>query len=491
MLADSSLAAVLADARRFGGKTAIVSEGRAIGYDELCNRVAAFAAVLVQKGVAPADVVSVYGATSWQWIVAYHGAVRAGAVVNPLNALLTADEVAFITADCGSKLIIGDAPRLERLTDSALPMLAFEDMDALSSGAALVDAVSRAADDLSTICYTSGTTGRPKGAMLSHRSVLLNAALTGMMHGRSGEDVTVTALPLAHVYGNVVMNGTLLAGGTLVLLPAFDAGAVVEAIAAHRATRFDGVPTMYYFLLGFAGLAAADLSSLRMCTVGGQTMPEEKMRSVEAALGCPLVELWGMSEIGGLGTTFPWTGPHTHGSIGIALPMVDVRVVDPVSRAVLGGETPGELQVRGPIVMQGYFGKPEATREVLDPEGWLSTGDIARIDTAGQVFIVDRMKDVILTSGNNVYPAEIERVLAMQGDVAMAAVGRDVHPDKGEVPHAYIVLRDGAVGDSEAIIAHCRRYLAPYKLPRAVSFVADLPRNSTGKILRRALGGVS
>lgn len=488
MLADSSLAAVLADAPRFGAKTAIVSDGRAIVYDELCDRVAAFARALAEADISPGDVVSVYGATCWQWVVAYHGAIWAGAVVNPLNALLTADEVEFITADCGSKLIIGDAMRLGRLAGGPLPVLAFEDIDRLSSGAPLAAAIARGADDLSTICYTSGTTGRPKGAMLSHRAVLLNAALTGTIHGRSCEDVTVTALPLAHVYGNVVMNATLLAGGTLVLLPAFDTAAVVEAIAGHRATRFDGVPTMYYFLLGFAGLETADLSSLRMCTVGGQTMPDEKMRAVEAAFGCPLVELWGMSEIGGLGTTFPWTGPRTHGSIGIALPMVDVRVVDPVSRAVLGGDTPGELQVRGPIVMQGYFGKPEATREVLGDDGWLSTGDIAQIDGAGQVFIVDRMKDVILTSGNNVYPAEIERVLAMHEAVAMAAVGRDAHPDKGEVPHAYIVLRDGAAGDSDAIIAHCRAYLAPYKLPRAVSFVTDLPRNSTGKILRRSLG---
>ena len=217
-------------------------------------------------------------------------------------------------------------------------------------------------------------------------------------------------------------------------------------------------------------------------------MPDEKMRAVEARFGCPLVELWGMSEIGGLGTTFPWTGPRTLGSIGVALPTMQVRTVDFESGRTTATDAPGELQVRGPLVMQGYLGNPAATREVLDEDGWLSTGDIARIDGDGQVFIVDRRKDMILTSGNNVYPAELERVIAMHSAVAMVAVGRDTHPTKGEVPHAYVVAKTGSVVDEAAIIDHCRGHLAPYKLPRAVSFVPDLPRNSTGKILRRALG---
>ncbi|MDO9367429.1 MAG: AMP-binding protein, partial [Sphingopyxis sp.] len=318
-------------------------------------------------------------------------------------------------------------------------------------------------------------------------NIVMNAALTALMHGRCAEDVTLTALPLAHVYGNVVMNGTLMTGGTLILVSPFDAAQILAGIADHRATRFEGVPTMYYDLLGSDALRGANLTSLTLCTVGGQTMPIERMRAVEERFGCPLIELWGMSEIAGLGTTFPHTGPRTLGSIGIPLPGIQARTVDLESRAPVGADIPGELQIRGPIVMRGSLGNPAATDAVLDVDGWLSTGDIARIDNDGQIFIVDRSKDVILTSGNNVYPAEIERVIAAHPAVLMVAVGRDPHPRKGEAPHAYVVLRKGCVAEPGAIIDLCRHTLAPYKIPASVSFVADLPRNSTGKILRRAL----
>lgn len=494
MLSDETLATLTARSRRFGNRVAIHCGDVSLSYVELDDRVARLARVLRDRGTGPGKVVSLYGPVGWQWVAAYHAILRAGAIVNPVNALLTPDEVGYILRDCNAGLILADDGRLRALRGAGaltegLPAIDFADIDALSGEGASLDP--DAAGDpgaLSTLCYTSGTTGRPKGAMLSHRNVQMNAALTGLMHGRTSDDVTVSALPLAHVYGNVVMNGSLLAGGKLVLIPDFSPEAVIEAVAAHAATRFEGVPTMYYRLLDAPTLATANVASLRLCTVGGQTMPVAKMEAVEKRLDCPLIELWGMSEIGGLGTSFPWTGPHRLGSIGIALPGMQVRTVDPETRIPSTEDTPGELQVRGITVMLGYLGNEAATRETLDSEGWLSTGDIARIDALGHVFIIDRMKDVILTSGNNVYPAEVERAIASLAGVAMVGVGRDSHPDKGEVPHAYIVCERGVTLCEEEVVAHCRGLLAPYKLPRRVSFVADLPRNSSGKILRRLLG---
>ncbi|WP_252171361.1 class I adenylate-forming enzyme family protein [Sphingopyxis sp. USTB-05] len=465
-----------------------------MSFVELDDKVARLARDLRVRGVATKDVISLYGPVGWEWIVAYHAALRVGAVVNPINALLTPDEVNYILSDCGAKLIFADRGRLDSLAaadavHSGIETVDFGEIDLLSSTGEGIDPAGVSDPDaLSTICYTSGTTGRPKGAMLSHRNVLMNAALTGLMHGRSAADTTVTALPLAHVYGNVVMNGSIIAGATLVLIPAFAPEAVLEAIELHRATRFEGVPTMYYRLLDSPALPRTNVGTLQYCTVGGQTMPVDKMQAVEARLGCPLLELWGMSEIGGLGTTFPWTGPRTLGSIGIALPGMEVRTVNAETRLPTASGEAGELQIRGATVMIGYLGNPEATRETLDANGWLSTGDVARIDDQGQVFVIDRMKDVILTSGNNVYPAEIERAISSLAGVAMVGVGRDSHPDKGEVPHAFIVCETGASLTAEIVVDHCRGLLAPYKIPRSISFVDDLPKTSSGKILRRLLG---
>lgn len=494
MLFDETLATVTARASRFGEKPAIICSGTQISFRDLDDRVARLAFRFREDGIAEGDVVSLYGPVGWEWVVVYYAALRAGAVINPINAQLTPDEVAYISAECGAKMVLADRGRITALlTADALPphvrTVDFAEIGPLSaSGPCLAPPASGDATARSTICYTSGTTGRPKGALLSHRNVLMNAGLTGLMHGRSADDITVSALPLAHVYGNVVMNGSLIAGATLILLPTFTPEAVFDAIGRYRATRFEGVPTMYYRLLTSPDIGIADVSSLRFCTVGGQTMPVDKMEAVEACFGCALIELWGMSEIAGLGTTFPWTGPRTLGSIGIALPGTEIRTVDAETRLQTPVDVAGELQIKGATVMMGYLGNPAATREALDDEGWLSTGDVARIDAAGLVFIIDRIKDVILTSGNNVYPAEIERVISGLPGVTMVGVGREAHSEKGEVPHAFIVRDSGSVISAEDVIEHCRGLLAPYKIPRRVSFVDDLPKTSSGKILRRFLG---
>ena len=217
-------------------------------------------------------------------------------------------------------------------------------------------------------------------------------------------------------------------------------------------------------------------------------MPKPKMEEVEQRFGCPLIELWGMTELGGLGTTFAANGPVKHGSIGVALPYIDARIAhtDDASVTMPVGEV-GELMIKGGIVMQGYYGNDQATKDTIEADGWLHTGDLASMDNDGCVFIVDRKKDMILTAGFNVYPAEIERVVAGHPDVALVAVGSIPDEAKGELAKAYIVPKTGVSPDGDSIIAYCREHLAAYKVPRAVQFVDDLPKTSTGKVMRREL----
>jgi long-chain acyl-CoA synthetase len=490
-------------ARQFGDKVALVCPDRSLSFAELDALSNRCANALVGLGVKPGDRVTLYSANCWEWVVSYYGALKAGAVINPINVMLTPGEVEFVATDCGASVVIAshdkaisiqgvkeksEVRELIAFGEEALPagMLSFNDL--LAGNEDEFETVDVDTNSLSTIGYTSGTTGHPKGACLSHRNILLNVAMTALMHQRSDRDTVVTALPCPHVYGNVVMSGAIQTGMTLVLHPAFDEKTIMQSIQEHKATLFEGVPTMFMFLLNHPELEHHDLSSLRCCTVGGQTMPKPKMEEVEERFGCPLIELWGMTELGGLGTTFASNGPVKHGSIGVALPYVEARIADTedAGKTLPAGEV-GELMIKGGIVMQGYYGNDKATREAIEPDGWLHTGDVASMDDDGCVFIVDRKKDMILTAGFNVYPAEIERVVAGHPDVALVAVGSIPDEDKGELAKAYIVPRTGATPDADSIIAFCREHLAAYKVPRAVQFVDDLPKTSTGKVMRREL----
>ncbi len=489
-------------AKTYGDKIALITDDAQFSFVELEARSNQLANALAAMGIRPGDRVSLYSPNCWEWVVSYHGVLKTGAVVNPVNVMLTPEEVEFVANDCGAKLIIGSRDKLEPIvsllgsgTVEALICFGDDAPEGTTGFAELLDGQSAefAVPDidpaaLSTIAYTSGTTGHPKGAMQSHTSVAMNIALTALMHGRTHEDTVVSALPCPHVYGNVVVNGALMIGMTLVMHATFAEEAILQSIQEYGATMFEGVPTMYMFLLSHKGLADYDLSTLRCCTVGGQTMPVPKMEEVEERFGCPLIELWGMTELAGLGTTFAHYGPIKHGSIGVALPYVEARIADADDATkTLGADEPGELMIRGPIVMLGYYGNEDATRETIEPDGWLHTGDIAMMDNDGCIFIVDRKKDMILTAGYNIYPAELERVIAGHPDVAMVAVGSIPDEDKGELAKAYVIPREGASPDAESIIRYCREHLAAYKVPRAVRFVADFPKTSSGKIMRRKL----
>ncbi|HEY0939867.1 MAG TPA: AMP-binding protein [Steroidobacter sp.] len=486
-----------ASAERFGDKLAVIAIDRQLSFRDLERLSSRLARALVQQGLRRGDRVTLWVENGWRWMVAYYAVLKLGGVVNPCNILLTADEVAYIAGDCGARMVIAGRDKVDtlagRLTATLIAdqpcdgpldldtLLGERESDEYSSFSSLEPL------DIATIAYTSGTTGRPKGAVLSHSTILMNTAMTSLMHGRTSSDCVVSALPCTHVYGNVVMNSAVMCGMTLVLLPRFDESAVLQAIQRHRATLFEGVPTMFYRLLN-CELERFDLTSLRVCTVGGQTMPVAKMVEVERRFACPLLELWGMTELGGLGTTHPHNGPRRLGSIGIALPYLQTRVValDDPSRVLPDGEI-GELLVRGPLLMQGYLDNPAATSETILDDGWMRTGDLVRSDSDGYLYVVDRAKEVIISGGYNIYPAELERVIAQHPSVAMVAVAAMPDELRGQAPKAFVVARDGMSCSAEDIIEHCRPLLAGYKLPRAVELLDDLPKTSTGKILRRAL----
>jgi long-chain acyl-CoA synthetase len=486
-----------AAAERYGAKTAFVGGGREFGFDELNDLSDRLANGLRGLGVEPGDRVSLYSQNSWEWVVSYYAIARSGAVINPVIPALTPEEARFIVNDCGAKAVLasgekggalleakGDPPLEEVILfgdDAPAGARSFEEL--LERNGPEFEGADTAAGDTSTIGYTSGTTGRPKGAMATHRAVLLNSAMTANMHVRTAADTVVTGLPCAHVYGNVVMNGAFLYGYTLVLLERFDAIQALEAIQRHRATMFEGVPTMYQVLLDRPELEGYDLSSLTRCTVGGQSMPVSRSQEVEERFGCPLIELWGMTEIAGLGTTHPLYGPNKHGSIGRPLPFVECRVADPEDpNETLGPDEPGELMLRGPVVMQGYYGNEEATRETIEPDGWLHSGDVARMDEEGYIHLVDRTKDMIIRGGENVYPREIEEFLYTHPGISGVQIYGVPDEKYGEQVAAAIVLKEDASLTEGDVEEFCRDEIAPYKIPKYVDFVEEFPMTGSGKI---------
>ena len=492
-------------ARKFGDREALVFEGRTFTFRELDDLIGRAAAGLQELGIGRGEVVSLYASNSWQWVVSYHAVQRLGAVVNPVNTMLTQPELEYVVNDCGAKAVILSEDKHSmisglRANTRLAALVSFADTppagvvglaDLLNSGRPAPTPVAVDPDALSTIGYTSGTTGHPKGAMMPHKAVVLSALGIAVLQGRRADDIGISSLPLPHVYGANLMNGMFLIGNKLVLHSRFDAARTLADIVRYRASIFDGVPTMWMFLLNAPDLKTADVSSLRLGCSGGQTIPVATLEKIERTFGIDMMEVWGMTELAGVASSTVAGGLKTPGSAGIAYPYCEFRVVDPedVSRVLPRGET-GELMFRGPLVMQGYWGAEKKTKETIEPDGWLHTGDLGKMDENGSIYVVDRLKDLIITGGFNVYPAEIERVLAAHPSVALAAVGRQPDEMKGEVAKAYIILKEGVKADPDSIMAHCRANLAAYKCPRKIQFVKDVPRTSSGKIMRRELATI-
>jgi long-chain acyl-CoA synthetase len=474
------------------GHPAVRMDDLVLDYSDLQEAAGRVTSLLSSFGVAPGDRVAVMLPNIPAFPIAFYGALGAGAVVVPMNPLLKSREVEFYLADSGAKVLFawytaaGEAAKGAAASGARLVVVDDPDMRSLLAGLFAVHVrAERADDDDAVILYTSGTTGRPKGAELTHANLTRNAALTAStLLGAGPGDVVMGCLPLFHVFGLTCgLNATVTGGGTLTLLPRFDPATALDIVARDRVTIFEGVPTMYAAMLHHPSSADADTSSLRVCVSGGAAMPVEILHGFEKTFGCVILEGYGLSETSPVASFNHPDAERKPGSIGTPVAGVEMRLVGPDGADVPPGEV-GEIAIRGHNVMKGYWGKPEATAEAI-PDGWFRTGDLARVDADGYYFIVDRKKELIIRGGYNVYPREIEEVLYEHPGVAEAAVVGIPHDQLGEEVGAAVALKRGATATPEELQAYVKERVAAYKYPRHVWLEAELPKGPTGKILRR------
>ena len=475
-----------------GERPAVRMDDLVLTYSQLREAAGRAASLLLSAGVAPGDRVGVMLPNVPAFPIAFYGALGAGATVVPMNPLLKSREVAYYLGDSGAKVLFAwheaavEAAKGAAGTGARVIEVDEPDLAATLAGLAPVAAAAdQAGDDDAVILYTSGTTGQPKGAELTHANLTGNAELTAatLLYASPG-DVVMGCLPLFHVFGLTCgLNATIIGGGTLTLLPRFDAGKALEIIGRDKVTIFEGVPTMYAAMLHHPSHGSADTSSLRTCACGGAAMPVEIMRGFEQTFGCMVLEGYGLSETSPVAAFNHPDKVRKPGSIGTPVNGVEMRVVGVDGGRLPDGEV-GEIAIRGPNVMKGYWGKPEATAQAIR-DGWFHTGDLATVDDDGYFFIVGRTKDLIIRGGYNVYPREIEETLLEHQAVAEVAVIGIPHVDLGEEVGAAVKLKPGMTATPADLRAFARERVAAYKYPRHVWFVRELPTGPTGKILRR------
>ncbi|MBX7548054.1 long-chain fatty acid--CoA ligase [Streptomyces sp. NPDC004232] len=489
----ANLADFLVDtARRLPDRPALRLGTTTTTYAELDRLSARAAALLRTEGLRTGDRVALMLPNVPEFVILYYAVLRAGGIVVPMNPLLKERETAYHLRDSGAVLLFEwhRAPGEGGAGAAAAGVrhLAVEPAAFAAELACLepqFDVTPAAGDDIAVLLYTSGTTGRPKGAALTHAGLRHNTEVNVTEVQRlTSEDVIVGCLPLFHIFGQTcTMNVAVRSGAALTLVPRFEPGTVLDAIARDRATVFEGVPTMYAALLQHP--ADADVSSLRMCVSGGASLPVEVLHGFERRFGCMVLEGFGMSETSPVVSFNHPDRPRKPGSVGTPIRDVEVRLLDESGEDVAPGEV-GELAVRGPNVMKEYWNRPEDTAATV-PDGWLRTGDLARQDEDGYLFIVDRKKDMIIRGGYNVYPREIEEVLHEHPAVALAAVLGVPDERLGEEVAAAVVLRPGARADAEELQQFVRDRVAAYKYPRRVWLTDTLPMGPSGKILKREI----
>jgi long-chain acyl-CoA synthetase len=489
-----SLAAILIDsAQRDPDHVAIQLDDIALTYAQLADATEHIAGLLGAHGFEPGDRVGLMLPNVPYFPICYYGILRAGGVVVPMNVLLKQREVGFYLGDSGAKLLFawhGFAADARAGADAAgarcIPVAPGQ-FEREVGAAPAVGGLSGAADgDTAVILYTSGTTGTPKGAELTHANLARNCAAAAGLFDLGPDAVTLGALPLFHSFGQTCgMNATVHAGGTLTLIPRFEAAKALEVIQRDHVNVFEGVPTMYGAMLHAPGRDGFDTSSLELCASGGSAMPVELMRAFEQAFGCKILEGYGLSETSPVASFNHPDRERKPGSIGTPIEGVQMRVVDDDGVELAGGEV-GEIVIRGHNVMKGYWRRPEATAEAIR-DGWFHSGDMARVDEDGYFFIVDRKKDMIIRGGYNIYPREIEEVLYEHPAVREAAVVGVPDEDYGEEVAAAVALKDGAAVSPEELGEFVRSQVAAYKYPRRVWLVDELPKGPTGKILKREI----
>jgi long-chain acyl-CoA synthetase len=465
-----------------------------LSYGVLDDRSTRLATLLRDKGLEPGNRVGVMLPNVPEFPVAYYGVLRAGCVVVPMNVLLKRREIAFYLEDSGAKLLLAWHGFLEEAHDGAADAGAeLVGVEPASFAASLAELeptpglVETTEDDTAVILYTSGTTGKPKGAELTHMNLFRNADVSSRTTSEITQgDVVLGALPLFHSFGQTVsMNASLKVGACLTLVPRFDPGEALETMQRDGVTHFYGVPTMYGALLHHPERESFDTSSLRICITGGASMPVEVLRGFEDAFGAKVMEGYGLSETSPVACSNHPDRERKAGSIGTPIEGVEMRVVDENDNPVAQGEV-GEIVIRGHNIMKGYWQRPEATEEAMRG-GWFHSGDMARTDEDGYFYIVDRKKDLIIRGGYNVYPREVEEVLYEHPKIREAAVVGVPHDEWGEEIGAAVVLHDGEELAPEEVGAYVKERIAAYKYPRVVWFIDELPKGPTGKILKREI----
>jgi long-chain acyl-CoA synthetase len=473
---------------------AVKLDDAAFDYGLLDNASQRISAMLEHKGVGPGDRVAIMLPNVPYFPAVYYGALRAGAVVVPMNVLLKGREVGYYLSDSGAKIIFAWHDFMQAAEQGAeiaggvevVPVKPGEIeglIFAHEPDAAVADVDG---DDTAVILYTSGTTGKPKGAELTHSNLRKNvAAAVGLFEIGVG-DVIFGGLPLFHSFGQTcTMNASICAGGCVTLLPRFDPAKALQIIERDSCSVFEGVPTMYGAMLNHPDRESVDVSCLRVCASGGASMPVEVLRGFEEAFGCKVLEGYGLSETSPVASFNHPDRERKPGSIGTPLKGVEFRLVDDDGADVGPGEI-GEILIKGHNVMKGYWQRPEATAESIK-DGWFATGDMAKVDEDGYYFIVDRKKELIIRGGYNVYPREVEEVLYEHPAVREAAVVGIPHDEWGEEVGAAVALKDGESVGADELIAFVKEQVAGYKYPRRIWFVDELPKGPTGKILKREI----
>lgn len=499
-------------ARRYPERIALVHGERRLTYAELDAQASQVANLLVSLGVEPGDRVALSCPNLPEFPILYYGILRAGAVVVPLNVMLKPREIAYHLDDSGAKtyfcfsgtadLPMGKYGSAGVEQASGCPELILIGAESGQAPAAYerhprsFQSVVRGLDDTAVILYTSGTTGQPKGAELTHANMVLNALAANRLFDSNPvrRDTYLLALPLFHSFGQTVtMNAGLSVGATLVMMPRFDPKAALRLMIDEGITVFAGVPTMYHGLLGAGDdTLQVDLiaRTLRRAISGGAALPAEIHAQIAERFGVKILEGYGLSETSPLAVFSDPERGSPVGSIGVPIWGVEVKLVDAQGRAVDDAGSVGELVLRGHNVMKGYLNRPEATSEVLR-DGWLHTGDLARRDEDGFYYIVGRTKDLIVRGGYNVYPREIEEVLITHPAVSLAAVIGIPDERYGEEVKAFVIRQSGEQIGAEELIEWCKKQMAGYKYPRHIEFVESLPLTATGKILKRELSATA
>lgn len=486
-----TLASNLAEpALRHPGRTAVILGSERVSYAELWEQARRYAAFFRSMGIAPGDRVAILLLNTPDFPRAYYGALAAGAVVVPVHALLTAEEIAFILQDCDAKVLVC-APALAAYGRAACEAAGVPFYEAvLPENAPLDQIVLREAEDDAVVLYTSGTTGKPKGAVLSQNNLVMNCTVSAHdLFELTTEDVLLGALPLFHSFGQTcVMNAAFRVGATVVLLPRFDGVGALQTMIEHSVSVFAGVPTMYIALLE-AAKTHAGRSPLRICASGGSAIPVSILERVESVFGAPVYEGYGLSETSPVASFNQREFGRKPGTVGCGVWGVDLAVANPEidDRIELlpNGEL-GEIVIRGHCVFKGYLNNPEATRTAI-VEGWFRSGDLGTKDGDGFITIVDRKKDLIIRGGFNVYPREIEEVLMRHPAVKQVAVIGIPHETHGEEIVAVVLRDDAHEVTAEGIIAWSQEHLARHKYPRHVRFIEAMPLGPSGKVLKRVL----